>query len=81
MRLRDEHLCTLTDFHIRDGLAVRSPFIWNISKGVPAAGKRFVGTKLQTGAETGSAGEWTSPPGHRLHEARGPEILGAASAE
>jgi len=25
MRLRDEYLCTLTDFHIRDGLAVEEP--------------------------------------------------------
>ena len=25
MRLKDEHLCTLTDFHIRDGLEVEEP--------------------------------------------------------
>ncbi|PRX38739.1 hypothetical protein CLV97_1383 [Planifilum fimeticola] len=48
MRLRDEHLCTLTDFHIHDGLAVEEPIYLEHLERCPRCREKIRRHQLQT---------------------------------
>ena len=70
MRLRDEYLCTLTDFHIRDGLAVEEPVYQEHLQRCPRCRKKSAGNSRARKRNRSSDSFPQARLDHRLHEAR-----------